>query len=280
MTRVREGLEELEQSSGATGRRTIPCGGHAKGEDTSMSDRVILVIGGTRSTGLHAARVLRRQGAHVRILARDPNAALKRIGPIAEIVPGDVTRKETLVPAFAGVSHLIFTAGVRSGRFARQSVVKATEYEGVLNTLEAARSSGFRGRFVYMTAIGIARTSLFVLGLNVWKGNTIHWRRRAEDAIRSSGFDYTIVRAAFLLNRPPDQHAICIRQAESALTFRECIARADVAEALVAAVDHPDASHATFEIKWDRGPRHEASWAELLNRLRRDSSISRRWIRS
>jgi hypothetical protein len=59
-----------------------------------------------------------------------------------------------------------------------------------------------------MTSIGVTRQSLFVTGLNIWKGNTILWRRRAEDAVRSSGFDYTIVRAAFLLNRPPNQRAM------------------------------------------------------------------------
>lgn len=235
-----------------------------------MPDNTVLVIGGTRSTGLHAAHALQRNGIPVRVLARNPAAALERVGPRATIVPGDVTKKETLIPAFAGVSHLIFTAGVRSARFARQSVVKATEYQGVLNTIEAARAQNFRGRFVYMTSIGVTRKSLFVFGLNIWKGNTIRWRRRAEDAIRSSGFDYTIVRAAFLLNRPPNQRAICVRQVESSLTLHECIARADVAEALVAAAYHPDASRATFEVKWDRGPRQQSSWPELLNGLRPD----------
>jgi uncharacterized protein YbjT (DUF2867 family) len=233
--------------------------------------KITLVIGGTRSTGLHAVHALQRGGARVRVLARDPAAALERVGRHAEIVPGDITKKETLVPVFAGVSDVILTAGVRSGRFARQSVVRATEFEGVLNTLEAARAHDFRGRFVYMTTIGVTRKSLFVIGLNAWKGNTIIWRCRAEDAIRSSGFDYTIVRAAFLLNRPPNQRAICIRQVESPLTLHECIARADVAEALVTAVRHPKASRATFEVKWDRGPRQQASWSELLNGLRPDS---------
>ena len=235
-----------------------------------MADNLVLVIGGTRSTGLHAAHALQRGGSRVRVLARSPAAALERVGPHAEIVQGDVTRKETLVPAFAGASHLIFTAGVRSGRFAREPVVRATEYEGVLNTIEAARAHDFRGRFVYMTSIGVTRRSLFVIGLNIWKGNTILWRRRAEDAIRSSGFDYTIIRAAFLLNRPPNQRAICVRQVESALTVRECIARADLAEVLVAAVYHPDASRATFEVKWGRGPRQQSSWPDLLNGLRPD----------
>jgi uncharacterized protein YbjT (DUF2867 family) len=235
-----------------------------------MADNLVLVIGGTRSTGLHAAHALRRDGSRVRILARSPAAALNRVGLHAEIVAGDVTRKETLVPAFEGTRHVIFTAGVRSGRFARESVVKATEYDGILNTIEVARAHDFRGRFVYMTSISVTRRSLFVTGLNIWKGNTILWRRRAEEAIRSSGLDYTIVRAAFLLNRPPDQRAICVRQTESPLTLHECIARADVAEALVAAMYHPDASRATFEVKWDRGPRQQSSWPELLNGLRPD----------
>jgi hypothetical protein len=45
---------------------------------------------------------------------------------------------------------VIFTAGVRTGRFARRSVTRATEYEGVLHTIEAAGRQAFRGRFVYM----------------------------------------------------------------------------------------------------------------------------------
>ncbi|MGH7459749.1 MAG: NAD(P)H-binding protein [Longimicrobiales bacterium] len=229
----------------------------------------VLVIGGTRSTGLHAAHVLQRKGIPVRVLARNPFAAAERVGPRIEIVPGDVTRKDTLYPAFHDVSHLIFTAGVRSGRFARQAVVKATEYGGILNAIEAARAQDFHGRFVYMTSIGITRSSLFASMLNIWKGNTLLWRRRAEDAIRSSGFDYTIVRAAFLLNRPANQRAIRISQNNSALTLHEGIARADVAEALVEAVYHPDATRATFEIRWARGPR-QSSWPELLSGLQPD----------
>jgi uncharacterized protein YbjT (DUF2867 family) len=235
-----------------------------------MPDNHVLVIGGTRSTGLHAAHALQRDGVRVRVLAKNPAAAAKRLSPHIEIVPGDVTRKETLVSALEGASHLIFTAGVRSARFARESVVRATEYEGVLHTIEAARTHDFTGRFVYMTSIGVTRKSLFAFGLNIWKGNTMLWRRRAEDAIRSSGLDYAIVRAAFLLNQPTNRRAICVRQVESALTLHECIARADVAEALVAAVYHPDASRVTFEVKWGRGSRQQSSWPELLNGLTHD----------
>jgi uncharacterized protein YbjT (DUF2867 family) len=221
------------------------------------------VIGGTRSTGLHAARLLRSRGIPVRILARDPAAASQRLGPGFEVFRGDVTRPDSLIAAFDGASHVIFTAGVRSGRFARRSVTRATEFEGVRHALAAAHAVDFKGRFVYMTSIGVRRWSLFVWVLNVWKGGTMHWRRLAEDAIRSSGNDYTIVRAAFLLNRLPRKREVIVRQRESPLTFREAIARADVAEALVEALYNPAASRATFEVAWTEGPR-SAAWADLF----------------
>ena len=238
----------------------------------------VLVIGGTRATGLHAVQVLQRKGVRVRVLARNPDAAaatLERVAVRAEIIRGDVTRKETLIPAVAGVRHVIFTAGVRSGRFARESVVKATEYEGVLHTIEAARAQGFHGRFVYMTAIGVTRRSWFGRALNIWKGNTLVWRRRAEDAIRSSGVDYTIVRAAFLLNRAPNRHAISVLQDDPPLTLFEAIGRADVAEALVEATDNPAASRATFNLKWEGRSQLPPSWASLLNGLRPDPALAR-----
>jgi uncharacterized protein YbjT (DUF2867 family) len=234
-----------------------------------VSDKPVLLLGATRSTGLLAARILREREIPVRILARNPAAARETIGRDVEIVSGDVTKKDTLVSAFHGVSHVVFTAGVRSGRFAREAVVKATEYDGVLNTIAAAGIQDFRGRFVYMTSIGVTRRSMFASALNVWKGNTLLWRRRAEDAIRSSGLDYAVVRVAFLLNRPARQHAIRVSQDESPLTFRECIARGDVAEALVETVFHPNTVRTTFEIKWDKGPRR-SNWSALFSGLKSD----------
>ena len=190
-------------------------------------------------------------------------------------MPGDLTDPASIVRAFDGVDHLIFTAGVRSGRFSRRSVTRATEYEGVLHAIDAARTHGLRGRFVYMTAIGVRRRSLFAWGLDLWKGGTFHWRHLAEDAIRASGLDYCIVRAAFLLNRLGGRRAVAIRQVESPLTFHEGIARADVAEVLVEALQHPRASRVTFEVKWAPGPR-TTSWSELFNGLTPDPPAVRR----
>lgn len=65
-------------------------------------------------------------------------------GSSVEIVRGDLTDSGSITLAFSGVDHLIFTAGVRTGRFARRSVTRATEYEGS-HTIDAARTHGFQG---------------------------------------------------------------------------------------------------------------------------------------
>ena len=110
---------------------------------------------------------------------------------------------------------------------------------------------------------------MFASALNIWKGNTLRWRRCAEDAIRSSGLDYAVVRVAFLLNRPAHQRAIQVSQDQSPLTFSERIARSDVAEALVEALFHPNTARTTFEIKWSKGPRR-SNWSALFAGLKSD----------
>lgn len=208
---------------------------------------MVLVIGGTRGTGYLTAQRLERQGVAVRVLARDPTRARVRLGPASEVVVGDITRGETLPPAIAGATHLIFTAGCRSGRPATEAQIRSTEFGGVVNTTR----------------------SIAAVALNKYKGNTLVWRRRAEVEIRRSVADYTIIRAGVLLNQPGGQRAIVVTQDPLPLSIRYRIARADVAEAFVAALDHPGASQTTFEVVWGKGPRSE-TWPGLLAGLKPD----------
>ncbi|HEX7976958.1 MAG TPA: SDR family oxidoreductase [Gemmatimonadaceae bacterium] len=234
-----------------------------------MSSDRVLVIGGTRGTGLLIARRLAQTGVAVRALARDPARATVALGSAAEVVAGDITHPETLPPAIEQVHHIVFTAGRRSNRPAREEDVRDTEYQGVVNTLNAARAVGFGGRFMYMTAIGAGRRSIAAAFLNLFKGNTLHWRERAEGEIRTAGVDYTIIRCGVLVDAPAGEHVITLSQKPLPLSLRYRIARGDVAEAFVAALNHPRASRAAFEIVWgDRG--RPEPWAQMLDRLQPD----------
>jgi hypothetical protein len=124
-------------------------------------------------------------------------------------------------------------------------------------------------RFVYLNTIGIKTPSLAGFLINLLKRNTLVWRRRVEDKIRSSGLDYTIIRVGFLLDRPGSEHAINVSQGALPLAFRNRIARADVADVFVEAMEHPRASRTTFEIVWGGGPRMQ-NGSRLLERLEPD----------
>lgn len=235
-------------------------------------DRPVLVIGGTRGTGLRIARLLHQRGVAVRVLARDRARALTLFDRAVDVVSGDLTRPDTLPAAMAGSRDVIFTAGCRSGYPVREPMIKATEYQGVINALAAARQSGSPGRFLYMTASGVTTPSLATAGLNLWKGNTLVWRRRAEDGIRGSGLAYTIIRTGVLLNRPGGRHAITVTQQPLPLSLRYRISRADVAEVFVAALEHPKTARATFEIAWGRGT-PPSEYHALLDQLEPDGPI-------
>jgi uncharacterized protein YbjT (DUF2867 family) len=236
---------------------------------SGSAKRRVLVVGGTRGVGLLIARLLIQRGYSVRVLARDPAKAAADLGPAFEVLAGDLTKANTLRPAACDVEHIIFTAGAPSGRYAPESLVKATDYDGVIYTLAAARRAGLPGRFVYLNTIGIRTPSPAGFLINLLKRNTLLWRRRVENEIRSSGLDYTIIRVGFLLDRLGGDRAINVSQGALPLALSSRIARADVAETFVEAMEHPRASRTTFEIVWGGGPRQQRL-NQLLERLRPD----------
>lgn len=225
----------------------------------------ILVIGATRGTGSEIVSRLLREGLAVRALARNPEHARQVLGPRVDIVSGDVTRRETLAPAIRGASHIIDTAGV-TRRPAPEKDIIAVEYEGVLNVLAAAKEVSFDGRFLYMTAIGVTRTSLESIAMNLIKGRTFVWRRRAEEVIRASGIDYTIIRCARLTNDPGGTRALDMSQRDYLMSLRYRISRADAAETFVQALLHPGTRRTTFDVVESSRP-GPTDWDALFSRL-------------
>jgi uncharacterized protein YbjT (DUF2867 family) len=234
---------------------------------TSAGER-ILVIGGTRGTGfLIVQRLL--GGCTVRVLARDAARARAALDPAVEIVEGDITKPESLPAAAEHVDHLIFTAGVTQ-RPAPEPLVKAINYNGLKHTLAAAKEAGFNGRFLYMTTIGVTKPSLAATLLDLVVRNTTRWRKLAEEEIRRSGLDYTIIRAGLLTNRLGGKRAIAVGQDAYPLAYQYRISRADVAETFVQALKHPSTHRTTFDLVGTSGP-PPSDWESLFRPLRPDS---------
>jgi uncharacterized protein YbjT (DUF2867 family) len=232
-----------------------------------------LVIGATQGTGYLVVNLLLRDGYQVRALTRNEAKAKEKLSLPVEIQVGDITKLNTLPSAVKDVDHIIFTAGVTQ-RPASERQIIATEYEGVKNTLAAARDAGFNGRFLYMTSIGVTKFSFAAMLLNLVKGNTLKWRKLAEEEIRRSGFDYTIIRAGFLTNSLGGRRAIEVSQREYPLAFRYRISRADVAEVFVRALTHPRTRRSTIDVVWAKGG-HRQGWDVLFGQLTPDGLLGR-----
>ena len=212
----------------------------------------VLVIGATRGTGSLIAQRLLREGYRVRILTRSAAKADAMFGDSVEVAVGDVTQPDSLSGAVSGVDHLVLTVGVTK-RPAGERLVRATEYDGTLTVLTAAQAAGLPGRFLYMSAIGTTKWSLLAFLLNLIKGNTLRWRRRAEERIRASGLAYTIVHAGILTKAPAGRRRVEISQHEYPMALRYQIGRDDVAEVFVQALRRPEARSTTFDAVWARG---------------------------
>lgn len=243
---------------------------HTDGVAPSIAGPV-LVIGATRGTGKAIVARLVREGVAVRALARNAPAARAVLSSSVEIVDGDVTKVETLHAALVGAAHVIFTAGVTKRPASERSVI-AVEYHGVTNTLAAAKATGFAGRFLYMTAMGITRHSIESIGLNFIKGNTLKWRRRAEEEIRRSGVNYTIIRCGTLTSGD-GTHAVELSQREHRMSLFRRIGRDAAAEVFVEALRRSAAQRTTFEASWS-SRRESEPWDILFSRLQPDSSLT------
>ena len=215
----------------------------------------VLVIGGTRATGLEVVRLLRARGDEVVVLVRPASdgSAAEQLG--ARVVRGDAMNQPDIAAALAPALHsstVDLYAGIggahchrpRQGRETGARAVKGArpDFEGNRNAMDAARSAGVT-RFVLVTVIGagdsheaspwIARRFLDA----VMKEKT-----KAEDYLKTSGLKYTIIRPGGLLDKEAQGRAYLTEDTRSMSWIR----RADLARLVVQALDDPQAIGKTY----------------------------------
>jgi uncharacterized protein YbjT (DUF2867 family) len=193
----------------------------------------VLVIGGTRASGLEVVRVLRARGDEVVVLARPASDASEAEQLGARIVRGDALNPAELSAAFAAVP----VRGVISTLGARSLDGPRPDYEGNRNAVDAAKAAGVR-RFVLVTVIGAGDS----LAAAPWIArrflkNVIVDKNRAEDHLRASGLDYTIIRPGGLLPKEAQGRAY-LTPDTGAMSW---VRRTDLARLAVQALDDPKA---------------------------------------
>jgi uncharacterized protein YbjT (DUF2867 family) len=189
----------------------------------------VLVIGGTRATGLEIVRLLRARGDEVVVLARPGSDASGAEALGARIIRGDAMNPADLTAALAGgqVRAVISTLGARDVKGPRP------DFDGNRNAVDAARAAGVN-RFILVTVIGagdsyeaspwIARRFLDVV---------MREKTKAEDYLKTSGLAYTIIRPGGLLDKEAQGRAYLTEDTGSMSWIR----RADLARLSVQALD-------------------------------------------
>jgi uncharacterized protein YbjT (DUF2867 family) len=207
-----------------------------------MSHRpsTVLIVGATGSIGRYAVAEALQQGYAVRALVRDQTRAARLLPEGVDLVIGDLTRPETLVPAVDGVDAIVFTHGTTTS----ERDVRDNDYTGVANMLKALGSR--RTRIALMTAIGTTRPGVAYA----------QWKLRSERLIRASGNPYTIVRPGWFDYNQPDQRKIVMLQGDrrqSGSPADGVIARDQIARVLIDSLHIDAADHRTLELVADHG---------------------------
>jgi nucleoside-diphosphate-sugar epimerase len=233
------------------------------------------LIGATRGTGLLIAWQLLRRGSAVRVIARDADKARKVLGHEVDVRSGDVTDSGSLREAIADCRTIFFTVAATGGidgraLFGAKSMIREVTYQGLANVIQAARSAGFRGRFILPSLAGMDRPSIMITVLDKVKPGLRRNLIERELLLRTSGFDFTIVRAPMLVNAPAGKAEIHIAKAIRKLTAGSKISRGDLARIMILASQHSAASRKAFELFSIKGePPSDEQLIEELQRIPR-----------
>ena len=147
----------------------------------------IAITGGTGFIGRHLAQRLAAEGVEVVLLARSVREEL--IGPGMTFVSSDLSDAAVLRKAFAGCDAVAHCAGIN--REIGQQTYHRVHTEGTKNVVEAAGEAGVK-KVVLMSFLR-ARPNC---------GSAYHESKwAAEELIRASGLDYTIIRASMVYGR-------------------------------------------------------------------------------
>ena len=147
----------------------------------------IAITGGTGFIGGHLARRLAAEGHEVILIARGARETEMRSG--MKFFPSDLSNEASLAEAFAGCEAVAHCAGIN--REIGSQTYQMVHVEATANVVKAAQNAGVR-KIILMSFLR-ARPNC---------GSPYHESKwMAEEIVRRSALDYTIIRAGMVYGR-------------------------------------------------------------------------------
>lgn len=158
---------------------------------------MIVITGASGYVGSHIARRLVETGEPVRAFVRNLNSARKerRLESLGiEMLEGDVTRPETLMPIFQGATAVIHTVAIAIEKGSKN--YEAINYQGTVNVVDAAKKAEVR-RFINISQLGADPKLPY---------RFLASKGKAQEYVARSGLDWTAFRPSVIWG-PEDEFA-------------------------------------------------------------------------
>jgi nucleoside-diphosphate-sugar epimerase len=197
----------------------------------------VAIAGGHGKIAMLLGKLLVARGDIVWGLIRDPGheADLQAFG--IEPVLCDLEAGDDVAEAVGGAEAVVFAAGAGPGSGASRK--RTMDLGGALKLIDAARERGIR-RYLMVSALGAANPP--PEGGDVF-GEYLRAKAEADEALRTSGLEYTIVRPGGLTDEEPSG----LVHAGERLDRGE-IPRADVAAVVLACLDVRHTIDRSFDV--------------------------------
>lgn len=241
----------------------------------------VAVIGGTGFVGGYLLDALVDSGHDVSVLVRPGSENKLRTSPGVHPVKGDLSSADALQSVVAGCDAVIYNVGILREFPSRGITYEASQYEGVVLTVEAARKAKV-SRMLLMSANGVKR------------GGTPYQdtKRRAEEYALQSDLDVTVFRPSVIFGDPrgtmefatqlyrdmirPPLPAVGFfagRDPKKGAILMSPVHIEDVASAFVKALEDDATIGKTYEL----GGPEVLSWQDMIRRIAEATGRSK-WI--
>ncbi|HBS68086.1 MAG TPA: epimerase [Cyanobacteria bacterium UBA11153] len=208
------------------------------------------VAGATGETGRRIVKELVGRNIPVRALVRNMEAARDILPPEAELVVGDVLKKDSLSAAIADCTLVLCATGARPSFDPTSPYL--VDFEGTKNLVDVAKAKGIE-HFVLVSSLCVSQ---FFHPLNLfWL--ILVWKKQAEEYLQKSGLVYTIVRPGGLKNEDNSDSIVMsgadtlfegsIPRTKVAQVSVEALYLAEARDKIVEVVAKPDAPSSTFQ---------------------------------
>lgn len=188
----------------------------------------VLIFGATRNTGLEVARILAERGDRVTAFVR-PTSDRSQLEPLnVDFVEGDALDMDTVRAAFADQDYTAVLTTI-----ACFSCDPKPDYLGNRNIFDAAVEAGVQ-RMLLVTTIGAGDSyDAAPLPARNFLKDMLPLKTQAEDHLKSTGLDYTIIRPGGLTSNPRTGRGYLSDSRDAS----GIINRADLADLIVEAID-------------------------------------------